>query len=57
MLFSATYLTYPLGDRSDNTKLTFQQRFTVAKNWSVRVELNHFERRDNEALFTVQTFF
>ena len=57
VLLSATYLTYPLGDRSDNTKYSFQQRFTLTKNWTVRVELNHFERRDNEAMVTVQTFF
>lgn len=57
MLASATYLTYPLGEHSDNTKLSFQQRFTLTKNWIVRVELNHFERQDNEALVTVQTFF
>lgn len=57
ILLSATYLRYPLGEQSDNTKFSFQQRFTLYKDWAVRVELNHFERRDNEALITVQGYF
>jgi hypothetical protein len=57
ILLSATYLGYPLGERSDNTRLSFQQRYTLHKNWALRMELNHHERRDNEALITVQAYF
>jgi hypothetical protein len=57
MLISASYLRYPLGDVSDNTKYSFQQRYTLFKNWAIRLELNHFERHDNEALVTVQSYF
>ena len=46
-LLSATYLRYALGEHSDNTKYTFQQRYTLSKDWAIRLELNHFERRDN----------
>jgi hypothetical protein len=57
ILLTATYLRYPLGDQSDNTKYSFQQRFTLFNNWALRVELNHFERRDNELAVSVQTYF
>jgi hypothetical protein len=57
LLISATYLRYPLGQQSDNTKFSFQQSYTLSPNWAVRVELNHFERRDNEALITVHGYF
>lgn len=56
-LISATYLRYPLGQQSDNTRFSFQQSYTLSRNWAVRVELNHFERRDNEALIAVQGYF
>lgn len=57
ILISAGYLRYPLGDLSDNTKYSFHQRYTLFKNCTIRLELNHFERRDNEALFTALWYF
>jgi hypothetical protein len=57
MLLSATYLRYALGEHSDNTKYSFQQRYTLSKNWALRLEVNHWERRDNEVLLTVHGFF
>jgi hypothetical protein len=57
VLLSATYLRYALGEHSDNTKYSFQQRYTLSKNWAIRLELNHWERRDNEVLLTVHGFF
>ncbi len=56
-LLSASYLRYPLGEHSDNTKYSLQQRYTLSKDWAIRLELNHFERRDNEVLLTVHGFF
>ena len=56
-LLSATYLRYALGEHSDNTKYTFQQRYTLSKDWAIRLELNHFERRDNEVMVTMQAYF
>ena len=57
ILLSATYLRYPLGEHSDNTKYSFQQRYTLSKDWAVRLELNHLERRDNEVMVTMQAYF
>jgi len=57
VLLSATYLRYPLGEHSDNTKFSFQQRLTLTKNCAVRVELNHLDRRDNEVMLTMQAYF
>jgi hypothetical protein len=57
ILLTATYLRYPLGDQSDNTKYSFQQRFTLFENCTIRLELNHFERRDNEVAISVHTYF
>jgi hypothetical protein len=57
ILLSASYLRYPLGEKSDNTKFSFQQRYTISKNFAMRLEFNHFERRDNEVLMTMQGYF
>lgn len=58
----ATYLSYPLGDRSHDLKMSLQQRVTLQKDLALRVELNRrqeFNRRDflNEALVTVHFYF
>jgi hypothetical protein len=56
ILLSSTYLRFPLGDRSEDWRYSFQQRYTLQRNLAVRMELNH-RYRDDEALFTVQAFF
>lgn len=60
-LFS-TYLTYPLGERSHDLKMSLQQRVTLQKNLALRVELTRrqeFGRRDfqNEAAMTLHYYF
>ncbi len=58
----ATYLSYPLGDRSHEIKMSLQQRVTLQKDLALRVELNRrqeFDRPDfqNETLVTVHFYF
>jgi hypothetical protein len=56
ILASTSYLRFPLGDRSDEVRLSLGQRYTLRQNLAVRLELNRRDR-DNEALFTVHAYF
>jgi len=58
----ATYLSYPLGDRSHDLKMSLQQRVTLRKDLALRMELNRgqeFDQGDfqDEGLFTVHFYF
>ncbi len=55
-LVSTTYLRFPLGERSDDVRVSVQQRFTLQKGWALRVEFSHRDH-DNEALLTVHAYF
>jgi len=57
LLASATYLRFPLGERSDEVRWSVGQRYTLAKDAALRFEFTHRERRDNEALFTIHAYF
>jgi len=57
LLASATYLRFPLGEKSDEVRWSVAQRYTLAKDAALRFEFNHRERRDNEALFTIHAYF
>ena len=56
ILASTTYLRYALGETSDDFRWSFAQRYTVARNWALRMEYNHRDH-DDDVLFTVQAFF
>ncbi|MEW6246705.1 MAG: DUF4105 domain-containing protein [Nitrospirota bacterium] len=56
LMLSATYLRYPLGDKSDDVRWFVGQRYTLGQNLAVRLEYTHRDR-DNDVLFTVQAFF
>ncbi len=56
ILLSTTYLRYPLGDRSDDFRVSFGQRYTLQRNLTVRFEFNHRDH-DDQTLFSVQAFF
>ena len=53
---TGTYLKFPLGDRSDDFRWYVGSRFTLARNWTVRLEYNHRDH-DNDVMFSVQAFF
>jgi hypothetical protein len=57
VLLSASYLRFPLGDRSDTFRASFHQRYTVQKDLAVRVELTHRDPQDNEALVVLHGYF
>ncbi|MGH7166450.1 MAG: DUF4105 domain-containing protein, partial [Nitrospiraceae bacterium] len=56
ILLSTTYLRYPLGDQSDDWRVSVGQRYTVQRNLTVRFEFNHRDH-DDQTLFSVQAFF
>jgi hypothetical protein len=56
ILLSGTYLGFPLGERSDELRGSLQQRYTIRKDLSLRLEFNHREH-DNEALLSVHVYF
>ncbi len=57
VLLSSTYLKFPLGEKSDDWRLYFGQRYTLQQNLALRLEFNHRDHRDNELLFTVHAYF
>ncbi len=56
LLASASYLKYALGEKSDDLRWFVGQRYTLSRDWAVRMEYQHRDH-DNDVLFTVQTFF
>jgi len=56
LMATGSYLKYPVGDKSDDFRWYVGSRFTLARNWSMRLEYNHRDR-DNDVLFSVQAFF
>ncbi|MFZ1761922.1 MAG: DUF4105 domain-containing protein, partial [Nitrospira sp.] len=56
LLASAGYLRYALGEKSDDVRWSVGQRYTLAQNWSLRLEYSHRDH-DNDVLFTMQAFF
>jgi hypothetical protein len=57
MLLSTTYLKFPLGEKSDDWRISFGQRYTLTQNLALRVEFHHRDHRDNEAVFFLHTYF
>ncbi|HMS84537.1 MAG TPA: DUF4105 domain-containing protein [Nitrospira sp.] len=56
IMATGSYLYFPLGDKSDDFRWHVGSRFTVSRNWTVRLEYNHRDH-DNDVLFRVQAFF
>ncbi len=56
IMATGSYLRFPLGDKSDDLRWYVGSRFTLAQNWTVRLEYNHRDR-DDDVLFRVQAFF
>jgi hypothetical protein len=51
-----SYMNFPLGDKSDEWRLTAQQRYTLNRNFALRLDFNH-RGRTQELLFNLQAFF
>jgi hypothetical protein len=56
LMATGSYLRFPLDDKSDDFRWYVGSRFTLARNWAVRLEYNH-RSHDNDVLFSVQAFF
>jgi hypothetical protein len=53
---SGSYMNFLLGDKSDEWRLTAQQRYTLNRNFALRFDFNHRDRTQ-ELLFNLQAFF
>ena len=53
---SGTYLNFPLGDRSDEWRVSAQQRYTLNKNMALRLEFNQRSHRQ-EYLLNLHAYF
>jgi hypothetical protein len=56
LMLSGSYLRYALGDKSEDIRWFAGSRYTLSKNWALRLEYHHRDR-DNDVLFSVQAFF
>jgi hypothetical protein len=60
--FFTTYLSYPLGERSHEFKVSLQQRITLKKDLALRVDLNRRQilnqrAYEDEGLMTLHVYF
>ena len=53
---SGSYLNFPLGEKSDEWRLSTQQRYTLRRNFAVRFDFNH-RARTQEIVVNLQAFF
>jgi len=53
---SGSYFRYPLGDRSDDIRWHVGSRYTLARDWTVRLEYTHRDR-DDDLVFSIHAFF
>ncbi len=56
IMATGSYLYFPLGDKSDDFRWHVGSRFTLSRNFAMRLEYNHRDH-DNDVLFRVQAFF
>ncbi|HZS11082.1 MAG TPA: DUF4105 domain-containing protein [Nitrospirales bacterium] len=56
VLASMTYLRFPIGDQSEDWRVSFGQRYTLMQNLALRMDFNH-RLNDNEALLTILAYF
>lgn len=57
ILLSTSYLHFPLGEISDDFRISFGQRYTLQQNLALRFEFNHRRDDDTDAVLAVQAFF
>jgi hypothetical protein len=51
-----TYLYFPLGEYSDDFRISFHQRYTLRKDLALRLELNRRDHQD-QGVFALQAYF
>ena len=53
---SGSYLRFPLGDQSEDFRWFVGSRYTLSRDWALRLEYNH-RSHDDDVVFSVQAFF
>jgi hypothetical protein len=56
VMATGSYLKYALGEQSDDIRWFVGSRFTLARNWALRVEYNHRDH-DNDVVVSLHAFF
>ena len=56
ILLAGQYVNFSVGDRGDRYEFKAEQRFTITRDWSVRVNFNQ-QRRGQEYLLNVNYYF
>lgn len=56
IMATGTYLKYALGETSDEFRWFVGSRYTLARNWALRIEYHH-RHRDDDVMIGVQAFF
>jgi hypothetical protein len=56
LMVTGSYLRFALGDKSDDFRWYAGSRYSLARNWAVRLDYNHRDH-DDDVLFSVQAFF
>jgi hypothetical protein len=56
LMLSGSYLRYALGNQSEDIRWFVGSRYTLSRDWALRVEYNH-RSHDNDVVFSVQAFF
>jgi hypothetical protein len=56
IMATGTYLKYALGEKSDDVRWFVGSRYTLSRNWTLRLEYNHRDH-DNDVSFSLQTYF
>ncbi|HEU4684264.1 MAG TPA: hypothetical protein VFS39_07165, partial [Nitrospira sp.] len=56
VMATGSYLKYALGEKSDDVRWFVGQRYTLARDWTLRLEYHH-RAHDNDVWFALQRFF
>lgn len=56
LMATGSYLTYALGDKSDDIRWFVGSRYTLSQNWALRVEYQHRDH-DNDVVFLIHAYF
>ncbi len=56
LMTTGSYLKYALGETSDEFRWFVGSRYTLSRNWALRIEYNH-RHRDNDVMVGIHAFF
>ncbi|MDH4078198.1 MAG: DUF4105 domain-containing protein [Nitrospira sp.] len=56
IMATGSYVRFPFGDKSDEFRWFVGSRYTLSRNWALRIEYNH-RHRDNDVMVGLHAFF